>query len=126
MEGMNKDRLVDLVFKGTALYLFARALFALSALVSNLLVLLALRSPVDVEPSLATSEPLEKLWEPMQRAMVAGAIRQTVMLVVCLLFARNLFNGGSWIRRILGGGESMAEQTDKPAERPGGGEEESP
>jgi hypothetical protein len=94
---------LDLLFKGAGLYLAIRALLALPAALEALTVfLLNFRGYMGVLLGLSGISVGIK-------AVTARCLQQMdhpIAVLLYVLFAINLWRGGSWVRWILGGGRA--------------------
>jgi hypothetical protein len=98
---MDRNEILDLILKAAAVYLFVLAVLALPGVVESLIYIVLISGS-----ALATFRETATLGESMVALHFGSAVADVLRIVLCLVVGRNLFRGGSWLRRILGAGKS--------------------
>ncbi|MEJ2154950.1 MAG: hypothetical protein P8X96_06420 [Desulfobacteraceae bacterium] len=94
---MEKSDIVDLIFKAAAIYLFVLAVIA---------ILSALEAAVGL--FIVSGVSYGKLFDEISIAqaalpsLISSSIGGILKFVIYIVAGRNLFNGGSWVRRLFG------------------------
>ena len=95
---MNREVVLDLILKAAAVYLFVLAVMALPDAVSALFGM-SMYWPATLRTLGGEATLGDRFLTPNFILAAIGGLQFAVYVLV----ARNLFNGGSWVRRIFAG-----------------------
>ena len=94
---MSKDDIFDLILKGAAVCLFVLALMALPQFIGGVLqVAMLWRAAFETLTGNAT------VGRTVMGTGIASSVTAVLKFFVYLVVARNLFNGGSFLKKVLG------------------------
>jgi len=93
---MNKNDGLDLILKAAAVYLFVLAVATLPSVVGALIHIGILSRSV---LSAITGEA--SLGETLAATSISTSVTGVLKFVLFIVVGRNLFNGGSWLKRIM-------------------------
>ena len=105
---MNKKDGFDLILKAAGVYLFVLAVAALPRVVGALVQIGMLSRSL-----LAVLEGEGSIGETLMATGVSSSITGILTFVLLIVVARNLFNGGSWVKRLLAK-KDATQQEDGP------------
>ena len=105
---MSQDEILGLILKATAIYLFVLAVIALPNAVGGLFGIV-LFSPATLSVLSGDGSAGDNLIAPH----FATAVTEVLRFAFFILVGRNLFAGGSWIRRIFGAKVIAASQSEE-------------
>jgi hypothetical protein len=94
---MTKDDVQDQIFRAAAVYLLVLAVIALPNGVSSALALAFL-----AEEAIRGAMFEDSITGTLTTTAIASAVGATFKVIFYIVVARNLYNGASWFRRLLG------------------------
>jgi len=94
---MKKEDVLDLILKAVAVYLFVLAVVVLPGVVGAVLHIALLAGSV-----LETLTGDATLGRTLMSTGITTSVTGVLKFILYIIVARNLFCGGSWLRRILG------------------------
>lgn len=94
---MSKEDLIDIILKAAAIYLAVLAVIALPDVIAAIINISLLAGS-----GLATLTGDATVGQTIMATGISTSISGVIKFVLFILFARNLFSGGSWFKWILG------------------------